>query len=268
MDVDLSVFLLIGLRALIALAAATIGGIIAMGKDHMNHRVLCGLVSFAAGALLAVTVVDIIPEMSQVLQGHPIVILASLVGGTLIFAAIGKYVYFVCPACAASATEHDGGYVRLGLLLMIAMVIHSTIDGLAISAGQAVTAQVGISPVGLMILFAVSYHKIPEGMALVSVARLAGYTRAKALGITVLIELTTAVGAFAGLFLLHGVSSLWLGITLGLVAGSFLYTVGFALLKEMYAHEKGSIILYIVLGFVSILALGAILQYTGIVPPG
>jgi len=39
-----------------------------------------------------------------------------------------------------------------------------------------------------------------------------------------------------------------------LVAGSFLYTVGFALLKEMYAHEKGSIIFYVVLGFVSILA--------------
>ncbi|HEY3297141.1 MAG TPA: ZIP family metal transporter, partial [Armatimonadota bacterium] len=121
-----------------------------------------------------------------------------------------------------------------------------------------------VSSIGLLILFAVSYHKIPEGMALVSVARLAGYSRWRALVTTVLIELTTAVGAFIGIFLLSGVSNLWLGITLGVVAGSFLYTVGFALLKEMYAHEKGSIILNVVIGFGSILIVSVILSALGI----
>jgi zinc transporter ZupT len=107
-----------------------------------------------------------------------------------------------------------------------------------------------------MILIAVSYHKIPEGLALVCVARLAGYGRWKALGVTALIEFTTALGALVGLIFVPGESPLILGIVLGIVAGSFLYTVGFALLKEMYAHEKGSIILYIALGFASMLALG------------
>ncbi|HEY3297383.1 MAG TPA: hypothetical protein VGK34_01905, partial [Armatimonadota bacterium] len=129
---------LIVLRALIALLAAGVGGLIAMGRAHISHRVLCGLVSFAAGALLAVTVIHIIPETIHMLG--PIGGTASLIGGTALFAAIGKYVYFLCPACAASATEHEGGYLRLGILMMVAMGIHSTVDGLAISAGSAASA--------------------------------------------------------------------------------------------------------------------------------
>lgn len=244
---------MIALRAVIAILAAALGGLLGMGKKRISHRVLCGLVSIAAGALLGVTVGHILPETTKMLGMLPG--LASVALGTLAFAAIGKYVYFLCPACAASAVEHDTGYLRLGMLLMIAMGIHSTVDGLAIAAGSEV-----VSSIGVLVLLAVSYHKVPEGLALVSVARLAGYSRAKALGVTLLIELTTALGAFIGLVFLHGVSELWLGITLGVVAGSFLYTVGFALLKEMYAHEKGSIILYVALGFVSILALGTLVE--------
>lgn len=254
---------LIALRALIALSAAVIGGLLALGRKRVSHRMLCGLVSFAAGALLGVTVMHIIPETVELLGINYAVI--SLVVGTLIFAAIGKYVYFTCPACAASASEHESGYLRLGILMMIAMGIHSTVDGLAISAGSAaVHASAAVSSVGFLILLAVSYHKVPEGMALVCVARLAGYSRFKALVTTILIELTTALGAFIGLIFLRGVNRLLLGITLGVVAGSFLYTVGFALLKEMYEHEKGSIFLYVILGFASIVVAGLLLAHTGL----
>jgi ZIP family zinc transporter len=240
------------MRTFVALGAAALGGLLGMGQKRVSHRALCGLVSLAAGALLAVTVTHIIPEtleLAGTVRGIGVIIL-----GTAIFAVIGKYVYFMCPACAASATEHSGGYLRLGILLMVTMGIHSAVDGLAITAGSKLMASTG-----LLILFAVSYHKIPEGMALVSVARLAGYSRGKAFLATILIELTTALGAFIGLIFLSGVSHLWLGMVLGLVAGSFLYTVGFALLKEMFIHEKSSIILYVLAGFVSILLISAIL---------
>lgn len=253
---------LIAIRSIIAVAAAAVGGLLASGSKKINHRTLCGLVSFAAGALLAVTLISIIPETFEILGIIPTVICLTI--GTLIFALIGKYVYYLCPACAASASEHDGGYLRLGLLMMIAMGIHSTVDGLAISAGSEAAKLSTTSSVGLLILFAVSYHKIPEGMALVSVARLGGYSRFKAITVALLIELTTAVGAFIGIFFLKGVGQFWLGITLGIVAGSFIYTVGFALLKEMYAHEKNSIILYVILGFVSIIILNFLMIYTGI----
>lgn len=248
---------LITLRAGIAITAAVVGGLLGMGRRHVSHRVLCALVSLAAGALLGVTVADIIPETIE-LSGR-VWGAISIIVGTAVFAVVNRYVYFMCPACAASASEHDTGYLRLGILLMVAMGIHSTVDGLAISAGS-----VSMSQIGVIILLAVSYHKVPEGMALVSLARLAGFGRAKALGVTVLIELTTAVGALIGILVLQSVTGFSLGVILGLVAGSFLYTVGFAMLKEMYAHEKGSIIIYVLLGFVSILVIGEIISRSGI----
>ena len=240
---------------MIAILAATVGGLFAVGRKKISHRLLCALVSFAAGSLLAVTAAHIVPETAE-LVGAPMTAIL-IAGGIGLFALIGRYVSVLCPACAASASEE--GYLRLGILLMVAMGIHSTVDGLAIGAGSASTSSVGI-----MILIAVSYHKIPEGLALVCVARLAGYGRWKALGVTALIEFTTALGALVGLIFVPGESPLILGIVLGVVAGSFLYTVGFALVKEMYAHEKGSIILYIALGFASMLALGSLFACLGL----
>jgi ZIP family zinc transporter len=225
-----------------------------------SHKTLCALVSFAAGALLSVTVVEIIPEAVRASSWG--MTAASTLVGLVAFYLIGKYVYYVCPACAASATGEKRGYVSLGILLMVALGIHSTVDGLAIAAGERTHHEL----VAYLILFAVSYHKVPEGLALVSVARLAGYSRAKALLATILIELTTAFGAFLGLFALRSVSpnSPWLGIHLGLVAGSFIYIVGFALIREMMEHEKKSILGYVLLGFASIVATGLLLQSFGI----
>lgn len=244
------------LRAIIAISAASVGGVIGIARNRVSHKVLCAMVSLAAGALLGVTVLHIIPETIEILGLWRS--LMSLLGGYLLFAAIGKYIYFVCPACAASATEHETGYLRLGILLMIAMSIHSTVDGLAISAGSK-----AFPIIGIMILFAVSYHKVPEGLALVSVARLAGYGRAKAIFVTLIIELTTAFGAFIGLFLFLEVQKVFLGVILGFVAGSFLYTVGFALVKEMFAHEKTSIVVYLCIGFASMFILGKIISSFG-----
>ena len=124
---------LIFLRAGIAILAAAAGGVIGVVWRKSSHKTLCGLVSFAAGALLSVTMVHIVPEAAEIVGWAAAV--ATTVGGESVFYLIGQYVYYVCPACAASATEEQSGYLRLGVLLMVALAIHSTIDGLAIAAG-------------------------------------------------------------------------------------------------------------------------------------
>jgi len=248
----------ITLRAAIAIIAAAVGGGLGIIGRKVSHRLLCALVSLAAGALLGVALVDIVPETIEILGVmRAIFYLAS---GFAVFWLVGRYVYFLCPACAASATEHDTGYLRLGALLIVSMSIHSTVDGLAISASYAR----GVESISLLVLVAVAYHKVPEGLALVSLARLAGYGRVKALLLTILVELTTALGAAIGLLMVPGVNNMLIGATLGFVAGTFLYTVGFALLKEMFVHEKGSIIFYVILGFASIVLLGFLFSRSGI----
>jgi ZIP family zinc transporter len=236
------------------MVAAGLGGLLGVMWKRPSHKALCGLVSFAAGALLSVTVVDIMPEALE-LSGWAWMLGATVIG-VVFFYLIGKYVSYVCPACAASALEHGGGYLRLGILLMIALGIHSTVDGL----GIAISSREGMEQLAILILFAVSYHKVPEGLALVSVARLAGISRWKALAITILIELTTGLGALLGLLAVRTSEGPWIGFHLGLVAGSFLYIVGFALITEMKEHERKSIIGYTILGFAVIFATSVLLK--------
>ncbi|MEN6521205.1 MAG: ZIP family metal transporter [Armatimonadota bacterium] len=251
---------LIIIRAAITIFAAAIGGMFGVIWKKPGHRTLCALVSFAAGALLAVTAVEIIPEAAGIEGVGWIRAILAVTAGVIIFYLIGKYVYYMCPACAASAIEVKSGYIRLGVLLMVALGIHSTVDGLAIAASSKTNHEI----VALLVLFAVSYHKIPEGLALVSVARLAGYQRWKSFVLTLLIELTTGVGAFIGLIALGALSEFWLGMMLGIIGGSFLYVVGFAILREMIEHEPKSILTYFTLGFVSIVVIGLLLPMFGI----
>lgn len=242
-------------RTAIAIAAATIGALLGVSARHVNHRLLCGMVSFAAGSLLAVTVTHIGPEAVE-LAGAARAGLAVAVGLAL-FTLLGKYLYFVCPACSATASEEDKGFLRLGVLLIAALSVHSTMDGLAIAAGS---HNHSFRATGYLILLAVSYHKVPEGLALASVAMLAGMGRAKSLAITVLVELTTALGAVIGVVAVGHASGVWLGTVLGFVGGSFLYIVGFAVIKEMFEHEKWSIFVWTGAGFAMMVAVGQLIE--------
>ena len=235
---------IVAARTGIAVVAALAGALIGVSTRRMNHRLLCGLVSFAAGALLSVTMTHIVPESADLAGG--VRAGAGLLVGLALFTILGKYLYFVCPACSATASDEDKGFLRLGILLITALSIHSTMDGLAIAAGS---QHEELRITGYLILLAVSYHKVPEGLALASVAMLAGMSRLKSLGITLLVELTTALGALIGVLAVGHASGIWLGIVLGFVGGSFLYIVGFAVIKEMFEHERWSIFGWTAAGF-------------------
>ena len=245
------------LRVLGATAAAGIGAAIGLSARQASHTLLCALVSFAAGGLLAVTALHIFPETVNLIGVGPG--LAATLAGLALFYAIGRYVYALCPAC--SATESDKGFFRLSILMIVAMSLHSLTDGLAIVAGFEASANTG-AHLGFLIFVAVSYHKIPEGLALMTVIRGAGHRRLKAFGIALMVEAVTGLGAVAGL-LLRRLTPTDLGILLGIVGGSFLYLVFFALLKEMWAHEKRSILVYTGLGAVSLLGLDVLLSTFG-----
>lgn len=250
---------MLALRVAGATGAAMLGALAALPAKSHNHRLLCALVSFAAGSLLAVAVFHMLPEAAELTGASPAAVATA--AGMALFWAIGRFLYFVCPAC--TATHQEKGYLNLGLLMIVAMTLHSVTDGIAMTAGSlAGVSDHAAHPdraLGTLVFIAVSYHKVPEGMALMTVCRMAGWSTPKSLLTTFLVELTTGLGALTGL-LLRGLSAAGLGALLGLVAGSFLYVVLFALLKEMWEHEKAPIFVYSGLGLASILLLGLVLH--------
>ena len=126
------------LAFLLAIAGGTLGATLGT-----SHRRLCALISLGAGTLLGVTLFAILPESLPAL--HWWGILLALASGYLLFAILTKYVYHVCPACAAShfdeATTHR--FSEIAAAMMIALGIHCTADGIALAAGSQAGASQG-----------------------------------------------------------------------------------------------------------------------------
>jgi len=235
------------LRAGLAVGAAMGGALLAALLGGIGHRPRCALISLAAGCLLAVGAIGIFPEVRELLGLSRAA--GAMAVGVLVFFLVSKYLYFICPACSATATDHDRGFVQLSWLLIAAGAFHALMDGIAIALG----AEVG-GKIGVLVLAAVAAHKIPEGMALVAIGLQAGQGRLGALLIALMVEMMTALGSSVGL-LAGEIPLAGVGIALGVAGGSFLYVGVFALAAEMGEHERTSIAVWAGLGFFALAAL-------------
>src|SRR5438445_12304537 len=186
-----------------AFALAVAGGALGASLAH-SHRRLCALISLGAGTLLGLTLFAILPESAAVL--HWWGLLLALASGYAAFFLITKYVYHVCPACAAShfdeATTHR--FSEIAAAMMIALAIHCTADGVALAAGH--EADISNAPGGhalnLSLVVAICVHKVPEGLALGSLLLGAGYKGAPMLWRVAAVESTTLLGGVIGTLVL------------------------------------------------------------------
>jgi zinc transporter ZupT len=235
----------------LAFVLAVIGGSLGASLGT-SHRRLCALISLGAGTLLGVTVFGILPESSESLNWWEL--LLSLASGYVLFALITKYVYHVCPACAAShfdeATTHR--FSEIATAMMIALAIHCTVDGLAMAAGHEAheaSHTEAARAVGMTIVLAVCIHKVPEGLALGALLLGAGLNKTGVILRVAAVESTTIVGGFVGLVFLKDVSGPWIGAALAHAGGGFFFLAVHAVLGEIWKHHKGLVLANFGAGF-------------------
>jgi zinc transporter ZupT len=213
---------------------------------------MCRLISLAAGTLMGVTLFSIVPESYAAM---PLLQLAAaLASGYGIFFLVSRYVFHVCPACAAShfdeATTHR--FSEIATAMVIALSLHSTLDGLALALGK--ESEMAGS-VDASLLLAVCMHKIPEGLALGALLLAAGLSRTKVLGWVAAVEATTIFGGAIGLWAAPRVSGIWLDIVLAHVGGGFIFLAIHAVFGELVKHSKKAVLVSFVSGMLIILAL-------------
>lgn len=228
-------------ETLVAFGLSLVGGLIGtlMGR---SHRRLCALISLGAGTLLGVTLFDILPETFQPLNWG--MLLVALVSGYALFFIVTKYVFHVCPACAAShfdeATTHR--FSEIALAMTVALAIHCVMDGLAIAAGHQSTETQQARVVSISIVLAICVHKIPEGLALASLLLGAGYKAGNTLMRVTAVESTTILGGVLGALFLVKASDYWVAFALANAGGGFIYLAAHAVLGEIVRHHKGLVL--------------------------
>jgi zinc transporter ZupT len=235
-------------QTLAAFVSAALGAVLAVSIG-VSHKQLCALISFAAGTLLAASVFHIIPEASQ--AGLPVSsLLLALGSGYALFLIISRYVFHMCPACAASHFEEQevSKFKNVFFLLAIALTIHSVMDGMAIAFSPHMDSH-GHSA-DHSIFFTIAIHKLPEGLALCALLMKSGHTRAKALIWTLIFETSTILGWVLGHTALEGMTAEWLNLLMVHIAGGFVYLAVHATINEIRDHSPRLILTFFAIGFV------------------
>jgi zinc and cadmium transporter len=229
----------------IALAAGGLSALLAR-----THKQLCAFISLGAGTLLGVAVCGIAPECLEALRWWQF--LLGVGSGYLLFAVVSRYVFHICPACAAShfdeATTHH--LAEFALAMMVALAIHCTVDGLALAVGHEEGTAVDLS-----VTLAICVHKFPEGLALGALLLGGGFRRKQMLWLVAAVESTTVLGGLLGWFVLRDVSQLWLALALANAGGGFFYLALHAMLGEIFKHHKALVLGNFAAGFAVIAAL-------------
>ncbi len=225
-------------RAVLAYGLAVVGGVVS-ARAGVSHRRLCGMISVAAGTLLGVTVFSILPECAEGMKWWALGL--AVVSGYAVFGLISKYVFHVCPACAAShfdeATTHR--FAEIAGALMVALGVHSTMDGVALAAGHETHGHGGL---GLSLMVAVCAHKVPEGLALGALLMGAGFRPLKSIMWVAGVEATTLVGAGLGLWGLSAMEGWWMAAVLAHAGGGFVYLAAHAVFGELVRHAKATVV--------------------------
>jgi zinc and cadmium transporter len=122
---------------------------------------------------------------------------------------------------------------QTAMMLMVALGLHCTMDGLGIAFGDNL---LGHPDVGLVA--GISVHKVPEGLALILLLLGAGIKRKKAITWVLGVESMTIVGGLIGFYLVNSTSMFWLGILFAHVAGGFFYMMASAIRGVLGQHTE------------------------------
>jgi zinc and cadmium transporter len=173
------------LWAAVAAIANVVGALVLLHKSTRSMRVLEGLVAFGAGFMLAVTLVDVIPEA---LAGTPedagVAAIFLLCG----YLAVHLAQHVLTPHFHFGEETHTISPMA-GVTALVGLLLHTFFDGVAIASGFHVSKELGT-----LLFAAVFVHKFPEGLAMASVMLAGGQSRQRALGAAGLLGLATVLG--------------------------------------------------------------------------
>lgn len=190
-----------------------------MLREGLLKRILFILIAFAAGALLGVVFLDLIPEAIEGSRGANV--FGYVLFGILSFFVLERFIFW--HHC------HDGkcDIHTFSYLNLIGDGIHNFIDGMVIAAAFLTDAALGI-----VTTLAIIFHEIPQEIGDFGILIYGGFGRFRALFYNFLSSLTAFIGAVSTYFFYPYIENS-LPFLLTFAAGGFIYIATADLIPEL-----------------------------------
>ncbi len=222
--------------SLIAGLSTIIGSIFIFFKKNKN--VLLNSFAFAAGVMITVSLIDLIPESFSYLSTYYypfpalLFVLICFVIGVLISSFIDYYI-----------PENNPIY-KIGIISLIAIIMHNIPEGMATFIASNTDIKLGIT-----LTIAIALHNIPEGITIALPIFYSTKSRKRALLYTTIAGLSEFFGALITcIFLKDYITYKFMGYLLAVIAGIMIQISFYELLPEVWKARQKRGILYFLLG--------------------
>ncbi len=222
--------------SLIAGLSTIIGSIFIFFKK--DKSILLNSFAFAAGVMITVSLIDLIPESFSYLSTYYypfpalLFVLICFVIGILISSFIDYYI-----------PENNPIY-KIGIISLIAIIMHNIPEGMATFIASDTDIKLGIT-----LTIAIALHNIPEGITIALPIFYSTKSRKRALLYTTIAGLSEFFGALITcIFLKDYITYKFMGYLLAIIAGIMIQISFYELLPEVWKARQKRGILYFLLG--------------------
>jgi zinc transporter ZupT len=189
-----------------------------------GNRNVAHFMSFAAGVLITVSLMHILPEAYAMNSGSPI------------FVLLGFMLLYISNRILNKHRSHKYGeeQISFGIIPMIGIGIHSFLDGVIYS----VTFNVSIFT-GVLAAIGMVLHEFPEGIVTFLLLQRSGFSQKKAIIWSVIAAaISTPLGTLISYPFINNIDRHILGLMLAFSAGALLYVGATHLLPAVDSEER------------------------------
>lgn len=221
-----------------------LGTIFIFLKLKNENKLINIALSFAAGVMISVSLTDLIPESSNLLNYNLFLKMLYILISINIGIIISMFIDHFIPG--------NNDLYRVGIISMIAIILHNIPEGIA-----TYMATTHDQHLGICLTIAIALHNIPEGISISLPIYYATKSKKKALLYTFISGISELLGAvITSLFLEKYINDFVMGILLGTISGIMIYIAFYELLKEAinYNNKKITIISIIIGSIIMIIS--------------
>lgn len=172
--------------------AIAVASVLSAEQTSVQRRIL----PWSGGLLVGIAVFWVLPAIAEDEGWLPS--LAGVVAVLLFLGLVDRYIYPICPFCAAGVHTHGASesaaahehVISLAWPLLVIGCLHSFFDGWTIGLAHSP----GLSNAAAALSWGATIHKIPESMAVGFLAARLTHTRRMALATAALVQAAMAAG--------------------------------------------------------------------------
>lgn len=217
--------------ATILVSVISLIGIVVFFKKDNRQSFLKALISLAAGALLTVAFLDLLPEAVESIE-EPHTVFWTVLISIIFFFLVERVFHWHHCRCEEHDKKCRDEKKNLAFINIVGDAIHNFLDGVLIASAFMLDFHAG-----LIVTFAVILHEIPQEISDFGVLLYAGFSKAKAIFYNLMTATLAIIGALAFYYFGASIENA-VPLMAAFAAGNFIYLSTADLIPELHHEEN------------------------------